>query len=172
MTLSIAYTGTRSQIRDSDINHNIRIYHRMEVSLRRDYTLRLFNVSLVAPDGTDTRRSHIYVKMGSFLSSIGERRSTMTASDNITREIVIPHTGMPRQLATGFVEMANEGVVLSGDSKLTILITNYPACMPEEVLLLRVSDGWMDGWRGRLLISSLIHRWVCMIFKCSSTMSH
>lgn len=138
--MSVAYTGTRSQIRDEEINHSIRTYHRMEVSLRRDYTLRLFNVSLVALDGSDTRRSHIYVKVGSFLSSVGPRRSVMGSTDNITREILIPHTGMPRQLASGFAEMAGEGVILSGDSKLTLLITNYPACLPSETLLLRVSN--------------------------------
>ena len=150
--LSVAYTGTRAQIRDSEINHNIRTYHRMEVSLRRDYTLRLFNVSLVSLDGVDTRRSHIYVKVGSFLSSVGTRRSVMGATDNITREILIPHTGMPRQLASGFTEMMEEGVVLSGDSKLTLLITNYPACLPSETLLLRVGSEEYDKYKNAINI--------------------
>ena len=113
-------------------------YHRIEVSLRRDYSLRLFNVSLITLEEIPTPRSHVLVKVGSFLSTAAEKRVNTNVTDSEIRRVIIPRTGMPRHLVSGFSELPSEGLVLNGDSHLTLLLTNYPICMPTESLLLRV----------------------------------
>ena len=135
--LSVKYSGMAAQSRESDINRNIMSYHRIEVSLRRDYTLRLLNVTLLTEEEKGTARSHVLVKHGSFLS-VEKRSGGLT--DNKTRELTIPHTGIPRQLLSGFGEFPYEGIVMNGDSHVTLLLTNYPLCLPSESLILRVGD--------------------------------
>ena len=127
-----------AQTRESEINRNIMSYHRIEVSLRRDYSVRLFNASLLTLSEIATPRAHVLVKLGSFLSTGVEKRVNMSVTDTEMRRVGIPRTGMPRPLVVGFGELPPEGLVLNGDSHLTLLLTNYPICMPTETLLLRV----------------------------------
>ena len=139
LRLSVKYSGLAAQSRDDEINRNIMSYYRIEVSLRRDYTLRLMNVTLLTEEEKGTARSHVIVKHGSFLSA--EKRAG-GPTDNKTRELTIPHTGIPRQLLSGFGEFPRDGIVLNGDSHVTLLLTNYPLCLPSESLILRVGcDG-------------------------------
>ena len=138
MQLAVSYSGTIAQTRESEINRNIMSYHRIEVSLRRDHSVRVFNASLLTLSGVGTPRAHVLVKVGSFLSTGVEKRTNTSVTDTELRRVMIPRTGMPRQLVVGFGELPPDGLVLNGDSHLTLLLTNYPICMPTETLILRV----------------------------------
>ena len=94
-------------------------------------------MTLLTEEEKGTARSHVLVKHGSFLS-VEKRSGGLT--DNKTRELTIPHTGIPRQLLSGFGEFPYEGIVMNGDSHVTLLLTNYPLCLPSESLILRVGD--------------------------------
>lgn len=65
--MAVTYAGTVAQTRESEINRNIMSYHRIEVSLRRDYSVRVFNASLLTSSEAATPRAHVLMKFGSFL---------------------------------------------------------------------------------------------------------
>lgn len=116
---------------------NIKTYHKAELLLRRDFTVQLFNVSMLTLDGQPTRRARVLLRPVEVMQSRFVA-SKPRFSDNEVRSDIIPYGGIPFSMTSGFGELPEEGIPIHSDIRVQLLLLSYPNCAPEESFILRV----------------------------------
>ena len=109
----------------------------MELLLAREYTVQIYNVSLVTLSHQSSPRAHVVVRL---VEASHSTSASYRKTDEEHRLINIPLGGITNSIPSSYGYISPSGLVFHNGLHLQILLSNYPSCSPTENLLLVVNS--------------------------------